>query len=182
LGIIARSFQKCSSNDQNMIKQFLIEKKCIPTKHGLKIPDDAYFPNVDLFPDLPIINFQNVKVVEKLLQKLGVRKHVELQLIFDRLVSQGNWDHMQLVKYLSSVSNNLKEIELKRLKVTAIWPKEQNAKTEPSLAKADGDEIKAKPRIHRFLASDLYAPSAEMREFGLPLIEWNGKWRKNSEE
>ncbi|CAG8505139.1 14702_t:CDS:10 [Racocetra fulgida] len=182
LGIIARSFQKCSSNDQNMIKQFLIEKKCIPTKHGLKIPDDAYFPNVDLFPDLPIINFQNVKVVEKLLQKLGVRKHVELQLIFDRLVSQGNWDHMQLVKYLASVSNNLKEIELKRLKVTAIWPKEQNAKTEPSLAKADNDDIKAKPRIHRFMASDLYAPSAEMREFGLPLIEWNGKWRKNSEE
>ncbi|CAG8789920.1 1504_t:CDS:2, partial [Cetraspora pellucida] len=116
LGIIARSFQKCSSNDQNTIKQLLAEKKCIPTKHGLKIPDDAYFPNVDLFPDLPIINFQNVKIVEKLLQKLGVRKHVELQLIFDRLVSQGNWDHMQLVKYLASVSNNLKEIELKRLK------------------------------------------------------------------
>ncbi|CAG8636581.1 9366_t:CDS:2, partial [Cetraspora pellucida] len=73
-------------------------------------------------------------------------------------------------------------IELKRLKVTAIWPEEQNTKPELSLAKTDGDEIKAKPRVHRFLASDLYAPSAEMREFGLPLIEWNGKWRKNSEE
>ncbi|KAF0389336.1 putative hatpase domain protein [Gigaspora margarita] len=182
LGTIARSFQKCSSNDQNTIKQLLVGKKCIPTKHGLKIPDDSYFQNVDLFPDLPIINFQNVKVVEKLLQKLGVRKHVELQLIFDRLVSQGNWDHMQLVKYLASVANSLKEIELKRLKVTAIWPKEQNTKHELSSAKADGDEIKAKPRIHRFLASDLYAPSVEMREFGMPLIEWNGKWRKNSEE
>ncbi|CAG8755963.1 2209_t:CDS:2, partial [Dentiscutata heterogama] len=124
----------------------------------------------------------NIKIVEKLLQKLGVRKHVELQLIFDRLVSQGNWDHMQLVKYLASVSNSLKEIELRRLKVTAIWPKEQNTKHETSLAKGNVDDIKAKPKILRFLASDLYAPSAEMREFGMPLIEWNGKWRKNSEE
>ncbi|CAG8499425.1 7450_t:CDS:10, partial [Scutellospora calospora] len=181
LAVIARSFQKCSSNDQAIIRKFLVAKKCIPTKHGMKIPDEAYFQNVDLFPDLPIIHFQNVKAVDKLLLKLGVRNYVELQLIFDRLVSQGNWDHMQLIKYLASVFSSLKEIELKRLRVTPIWPKEQTANPGSSSA---NDETKTKPRILRYLASDLYAPLAEMREFGLPLIEWSGKskWRKTSEE
>ncbi|CAG8538686.1 7915_t:CDS:10, partial [Acaulospora colombiana] len=175
LGIIARSFGKCSNKDQELIKELLSRKKCIPTKHGMKIPDEAYFPSVNLFPDLPIVYFKNMKTPEKLLQSLGVRKHVDLQLVFDRLVSQGNWDHMQLVKYLSSVSSSLKEIEMKRLKLTAIWPKEQGVETQVTK-----DEVK--PKVSRFTASELYIPSQEMRKFGLPIIEWNGKWHRNSEE
>ncbi|CAJ0845562.1 4521_t:CDS:2, partial [Entrophospora sp. SA101] len=37
-------------------------------------------------------------------------------------------------------------------------------------------------KIQRFTAKDLYAPLPQLREFGLPIIEWNGKWRKNMKE
>lgn len=98
-------------------------------------------------------------------------KHVELQIIFDRLVSQGNWDHIQLAKYLATERSNLTELEIQRLQITAIWPKEK-----------DNTQVVEGKAIIRYKASDLYAPSSEIREFGLPIIEWNGKWRKNNEE
>jgi hypothetical protein len=51
----------------------------------MKIPSETYFPNVRLFDDLPIISgIQGVK--EKVLLALGVRKTVELDTIFQRLL------------------------------------------------------------------------------------------------
>jgi len=70
---------------------------CIPTQQGLKLPKQAYFPNVNLFEDLPIINLKNPRSVSnQFLKQLGVREHVDLQMIFDRLNTL-NWDHIQLV-------------------------------------------------------------------------------------
>ncbi|CAH1760147.1 970_t:CDS:10 [Entrophospora sp. SA101] len=111
-GIVSRHFKSISKTDQETIKQLLFQKNCIPTTFGMKVPDESYFPSVNLFPDLPIIKFQH-KINDDILLFLGVRKHVELQLIFDRLICQGSWDHMQLIKYLAI--NNLKDIEIKRL-------------------------------------------------------------------
>lgn len=83
---------------------------------------------------------------------------------------------MQLVKYLSSISSNLKEIEIKRLIVTPIWPKEDLSQSNKQ------DETNSKPKILRFVASDLYAPLVLHREFGLPIIDWKGKWARNTQE
>ena len=173
--ILGRSLASLSSSDQNTLRTLLCQKKVIPTKFGMRIPEEAYFSSVTLFPDLPTVELQNPP--EKLLTLLGVRKHVELQLIFDRLVSQGNWDHTQLVKYLASISNNLKPIEKKRLEITAIWPREQ----EQDNGKAD-ENGSAERGVKRYLASELYAPLPELREFQLPFIEWKGKWKNNSSE
>src|SRR6185312_8040090 len=81
-------------------------------------------------------------------------KHVELQLIFDRLISQGNWDHMNLVKYLISRVDDITPGE----RTNAIWTCE------------DEHEIK------KHLISDLYAPLPELRELGLPIIKWKKRW------
>ena len=81
---------------------------------------------------------------------------------------------MQLIKYLAI--NNLKDIEIKRLEVTPIWPKESS-----SNEKNNGN-VNPEAKIKRFTAKDLYAPLPQLREFGLPIIEWNGKWRKNTKE
>ncbi|PKC14058.1 hypothetical protein RhiirA5_269102 [Rhizophagus irregularis] len=174
--ILARSLNNISQNDKEIIRQLFSQKKCVPTKSGMRIPDEAYFQNVNLFPDLPTVQFQKPQSVQNIMQLLGVRKVVELQLIFDRLVSQGNWDHMQLVKYLASISSNLKEIEIKRLIVTPIWPKEDLSQSNKQ------DETNSKPKILRFVASDLYAPLVLHREFGLPIIDWKGKWARNTQE
>ncbi|RIA91695.1 hypothetical protein C1645_692396 [Glomus cerebriforme] len=177
--ILARSLNNISQTDKEIIRRLFVQKKCVPTKFGMKIPDEAYFQNVNLFPDLPTIEFQKPQSVQNIMQLLGVRKVVELQLIFDRLVSQGNWDHMQLAKYLSSMSSNLKDIEKERLKVTPIWPRED---LDPRSNKNESDETKQKPKIHRFVAGDLYAPLTLHREFGLPILDWKGKWARNTQE
>jgi hypothetical protein len=66
----------------------LKDKTCIPTTSGSKIPEQAYFANANVFKDLPIVKLPSgtpIKgVIEKLLLALGVRKHVELQLVFNR--------------------------------------------------------------------------------------------------
>jgi hypothetical protein len=86
---------------------------------------------------------------------------------------------MQLAKYLASMSSNLKDLEKKRLIVTPIWPKEDS---ESQSSKDESDETKSKPKIRRFVAGDLYAPLMLHREFGLPILDWKGKWARNTQE
>ena len=82
---------------------------------------------------------------------------------------------MQLVKYLASMSSNLKENEIKILKDKPIWPKENSS------SQSNGNESReANPQ--RFIARYLHAPLALHREFGLPLLDWKGKWARNSHE
>jgi len=120
----------------------LSQRKITPTKYGLYIPDQAYLSSVTILPDLPTVYLKKPRhVVEPFFTFLGVRKHVELQLIFDRLISQGNWDHMNLVKYLISRVDDITPGE----RTNAIWTCE------------DEHEIK------KHLISDLYAPLPELR-------------------
>ncbi|CAJ0836131.1 4791_t:CDS:10 [Entrophospora sp. SA101] len=72
-GIVSRHFKSISKTDQETIKQLLFQKNCIPTTFGMKVPDESYFPSVNLFPDLPIIKFQH-KINDDILLFLGVRK------------------------------------------------------------------------------------------------------------
>ncbi|RIA98304.1 hypothetical protein C1645_812855 [Glomus cerebriforme] len=201
LQILGKSLNNLSKNDKNIIQQLFIHKRCIPTKFGMKKPNESYFNNVNLFPDLPTIEFQKPT---NIMEHLGVRKVVELKLIFDRLVSQGNWDHMQLAKYLASMSNNLKENEIKILKDKPIWPKElpkesseespkgsssKRSKKSASKKSSKGSSSKRSNKDEpkeinpeRFIARQLYTPLALHREFGLPLLEWKGNWNRNSQE
>jgi hypothetical protein len=88
LTLITRSWPTLTAASKAEIVQILRIKTCIPTSAGLKTPHEAYFPNVNIFGDLPVVTFQSGTVIkgtlEKVLQELGVRKHVELQIIFNR--------------------------------------------------------------------------------------------------
>ena len=74
---------------------------------------------------------------------------------------------MQIVKYLASISDNLEEKEITILKNKPIWPKENSQST---------------AIIQRFIANDLYVPSALNRDFGLPVIDWKEKWSNKTIE
>lgn len=79
LSIIARGYSHISSKSQADICSILKEKSCIPTKYGMKKPYESYFPNVNLFDDLPVIHFTNAKAMhEQLLAALGVRKVITI--------------------------------------------------------------------------------------------------------
>lgn len=45
--------------------------------------------------------------MEKLLKSLGVRDHVDLQLVFSRLLGAGSWDQEQVVSYSSIYVNGV---------------------------------------------------------------------------
>jgi len=85
---LGRAWSSCSKPVHEEIKDLLRSKPCIPTSSGMKIPSHAYFSNVNLFRDLPVVQMPSGMAVkgpmEKFLQALEVRKHVELQLVFDR--------------------------------------------------------------------------------------------------
>ncbi|GAA5832862.1 hypothetical protein JCM11251_000508 [Rhodosporidiobolus azoricus] len=186
LGVLAKAWHGTPATTQQTLTSLVADKPIIPTRSGQKKPGESYFPNVSLFPDLAVVELPSGAPVkgnwEKLLLALGVRKHVELQLVFTRLLGAGDWSHQQLVKYLVSVKDTLSPTERDRLRKTAFLPKEGEAKVEQPVG-VDG--VKPKPRTVRYRASELYEPTEALRELGLPVVDWTeatAKWRAGSEE
>ncbi|RUS35028.1 hypothetical protein BC938DRAFT_476673 [Jimgerdemannia flammicorona] len=175
LGVISRALPTLSAQNKRSVIALFAKKKCIHTKQGMKLPVDAYFPNVKVFDDLPII--VNPKILsEELLTALKVKKNVDLQLIFNRLVANGSWSHIKLIKYLTSIE--ARHDQIARLRVTTIFPKE--GEKQQIVKSADGKEVK---KIIRYKATDLYAPLDVLRELGLPVLDYkDGKWHSRSRE
>ena len=88
LQVLGRCWITMSRENQTSIVGLLGKLTCIPTSAGMKAPSEAYFSNVDIFHDLPVVNLPSgVQIkgsLEKVLAELGVRKHVDLQVIFNR--------------------------------------------------------------------------------------------------
>jgi hypothetical protein len=94
LSVLVRAWPSLTKTDEKGIIGALSPMSCIPTSTGLKVPNQAYFSNanlLNLFRDLPTVTMPSGARVEGtfelVLQSLGVRKYVELQIIFDRSVS-----------------------------------------------------------------------------------------------
>ncbi|KAJ2964603.1 hypothetical protein NQZ79_g415 [Umbelopsis isabellina] len=178
LSVVSRNLnvpQMVSTHQPSEIAGLLKEKRCIPTKQGMRFPHEAYFPTVKLFDDLPVVLLDNPRAVsEPTLLLLGVRKHVDLQMIFDRLVSQGSWSHLELVKYLASVEDTISSKEIARVKETAIFPKAETS----NISEKEKEGSKVVPK--RYKAYELYAPLEELEPLNLPTIQWDGKWRASS--
>ncbi|RGB35129.1 hypothetical protein C1646_814947 [Rhizophagus diaphanus] len=172
--ILASNLDNISQNDKETIRQLFVQKQCIPTRFGMMYPNKAYYENVNLFPNLPTIQFQVPSMVQNIMDLLGVRKVVELPLIFRRLLDRGDWDHMQLVKYLALKFSDLNENEIKILKSVAIWPKK--------IPQQGKKAAKQAQMIQRFVANSLHVPSPIHRDLGLPIIDWQGRWDCNAQE
>ncbi|EPQ29355.1 uncharacterized protein PFL1_03110 [Pseudozyma flocculosa PF-1] len=179
LSIVARAWGSLPMQAQVDTSAILQPTTCVPTRKGMQKPAEAYFANVSLFSDLPIVAFPTAQVkgnLEKVLIALGVRRHVELQMIFNRLVAAGDWSHVDLVAYLAANKDTLSSIERDRLKKTAIFPKEGEAAS-------PADDASGKPRIVRHRASQLYEPTDALKALKLPVLDWSGKaWKPSSEE
>ncbi|KAK4050523.1 hypothetical protein OIO90_005106 [Microbotryomycetes sp. JL221] len=185
LTTMSRSWSTLSAQLQAETSQLLQRFAFVPTRKGHCEPDKSYLPTVDLFDDLPVVVLPSGSAIkgsmESLLLALGVRKHVDLQLVFSRLLGQeGGWSHVDVVRYLVSIRHSLSSLELDRLKKTAWLPREGEAKVAQPPS-SDGTPNKAKTIRH--LADKLYEPTDEHRELGLPLLDWTtSRWRAGSEE
>ena len=176
LPLLSKQWDSLSQSSRASLIEVLAAKTVIPTKLGMKKPAEAYFPNVKLFDDLPTITgLQTVK--DRFLIALGVRKTIELGVVFDRLLAldgkkstkdRPQWSHMDLIHYLASVRDDIPREDYKRLQNTAICPRLLKDE-EPDLTK-------------RYKVSVLYEPRPELRELGLPILSWQGIYKGASPE
>lgn len=174
LAVVSKSWDGLSQSSKGTVVQLLEQRTVIPTKLGMRKPAQSYFASVKLFDDLPTVHgLQGVK--EKFLMPLGVRKTVELSVVFDRLMAkssgaaEGKWSHVDLIKYLVSVREDIPNDDIEKLRKTPICP-----------ADVQGDEKLGESKLYK--VSDLYEPLPVLRELGLPLLQWPGEFRKGSPE
>ncbi|EAW08638.1 histidine kinase-like ATPase domain-containing protein [Aspergillus clavatus NRRL 1] len=152
----------------------------IPTKLGMRRPAETYFSSVRLFDDLPVVHGLN-GVKEKFLGALGVRKTVELGVIFERLLNNNpqiadskseherKWSHVDLIRYLASVRDDIPANDIQKLKKTSICT-------------AEGSGDSKSPNRTRYKIYELFEPKDSLRALGLPIIEWPGNYQPGSIE
>ncbi|RMD41401.1 hypothetical protein DV735_g3741, partial [Chaetothyriales sp. CBS 134920] len=182
LPILSKQWDSLSQQSRNDLVETLGKHTTIPTKAGMRKPSESYFPTVKLFDDLPTTKgLPNVK--EKFLAALGVRKTVELGVVFDRLLasdstkggdvnaaSRPKWSHVDLIHYLASVREDVPRQDIERLRKTPICPRVVKG------LEASGREDR------RYKVSELFEPSPELRDLGLPVLSWPGLYRSGSAE
>ncbi|RMZ41010.1 hypothetical protein AFCA_005283 [Aspergillus flavus] len=182
LPVISKQWDVLSQPSKQSVINLLQPHTIMPTKLGMKRPVETYFSSVRLFDDLPVVRGLN-SVKEKFLTALGVRKTVDLGVIFERLlsttessnggsVSQRKWSHVDLIRYLASVRDDIPASDIKRLKDTSICTAEATETTNDP----------TKDRRKRYKIYELFEPHDPLRALGLPVIEWPGKYQSNSNE
>ncbi|EWC44564.1 hypothetical protein DRE_06645 [Drechslerella stenobrocha 248] len=163
--ILSKTWRKLVPADKNAVSSVLKAISCVPSTKGMRKPGEAYFPTVKIFKDLPIIQAMN-GVKEDYLVALGVRKTLELSLVLQRLQAKGDdsaatWSAHDLIKYFTSVSQDIPPEDIHKLKQTPF-------------CKAEGDEKKV------YRAMDLFVPKQDLRDLECPIIQWPGgaqNWR-----
>jgi hypothetical protein len=179
LPVLSRQWESLSQSSKQSVINVLMPQSVIPTKLGMRRPAETYFSSVRLFDDLPVVHgLSGVK--EKFLATLGVRKTVELGVIFDRLLNttdstgergsdQKRWSHVDLIRYLASVQDDIPAGDIKRLKNTSI-------------CRAEGPDDAKPSERPRYKISQLFEPKDSLRNLELPVIEWPGRYQPNSKE
>jgi hypothetical protein len=70
------------------IIKMMKDENCIPTTTGMMVPSQSYFASADIFHDLPVVTMPSGAPIkgplEKMLTEMGVRKHLSLELVFER--------------------------------------------------------------------------------------------------
>jgi hypothetical protein len=171
--VLSKAWDGLSQSSKATVIDLLTNLTVIPTRAGMKKPRDAFFASVKLFDDLPIVvSCPGVK--EKFLAAVGVRKTVDLETIFSRLlatspeVKEGetlsNKRHMEVIRYLASVQDDIPAEDMRRLKASSICPAEAGPKGYES----------SQGTAKMYRVSELFEPKDALRVLGLPLIQWPG--------
>lgn len=180
LNVLSKNWENLSQNSRTSVIAALQNITVMPTKMGMKKPSESFFPSVKLFDDLPTIEgCQGLK--EKFLATLGVRRTLDLDTIFSRLLKPSGdaahkpWSHMELIKYLASVRDDIPADDMKKLKNSQICPAEAGPVGQES----------TQGSTQLYKVSELFEPTSELRELGLPLLQWPGppgSFRPNTKE
>ncbi|EER28951.1 hypothetical protein CPC735_036570 [Coccidioides posadasii C735 delta SOWgp] len=178
LPIVSKQWDGLSPQSKTAISNLLQQHAVVPTRSGMRKPPEAYFPSVRLFEDLPVVHGLN-NVKEKFLVGLGVRKTVDLNVIFERLlgastdtkedkVNRPRWSHVELIKYLTTVRSDIPKGDIAKLKQVRFCTAEANGAT------AMSDK--------RYRVCELFEPKQSLRDLDMPLLYWPGPYPSGSAE
>lgn len=171
LSLASKCWEQLDASSKETVVKILAPHPIMPTKTGMRRPADSYFPTVKLFDDLPTVKaFAGSK--EKFLLALGVRKTIDLPMVFDRMRNRdaqsekGSWNHVDLIRYFASVIDEIPKKDLERLRETPFLP-------------GEGTSVK---QGQLFKASDLYAPDQAILALGLTQIKLPFEFKSNLRE
>lgn len=171
LSVLSKGWENQSQMSRDTTVSQLKAHTVMPTKLGMKKPTESFFPFVKLFDDLPTIECPLLK--EKFLSAIGVRKTVDLETIFNRLLNpssekdgsgQAKWSHVELIKYLASVRTDIPADDLLKLRQSPICPAEAGP--------AGKESSQASLQLYRI--SELFEPNRLLRPLQLKIIQWPG--------
>ncbi|KAI1297476.1 hypothetical protein F5Y03DRAFT_279712 [Xylaria venustula] len=171
LTVLSKGWDNLSQPSKDKIVSLLKAHTVMPTKLGMRKPTESFFPSVKLFDDLPTIECPQLK--EKFLSALGVRKTVDLETIFKRLLSpssekdsygQAKWSHVELIKYLASVRKDIPQDDFLKLKESQICPAEAGP--------AGKESSEASLQLYKI--SELFRPNRIFRPLHLKILQWPG--------
>ncbi|KAK3378300.1 hypothetical protein B0H63DRAFT_399232 [Podospora didyma] len=172
LAVLSKNWDNLSPSSKSSVISALQHITAIPTKMGMRNPGESFFPSVKLFDDLPTLQgCQNIK--EKFLTALGVRKTVDLETIFTRLLNptppsgeavHKKWSHVELIKYLASVKDDIPAADMKKLTESKLVPAEAGPRGMESTA--------GTTQLYR--VSELFEPKDTLRTLKLPILQWPG--------
>ncbi|KAK5656128.1 hypothetical protein OQA88_4888 [Cercophora sp. LCS_1] len=172
LMVLSKNWDSLSPSSKSSVVSVLQNITVVPTKMGMRKPGESFFASVKLFDDLPTIQGCN-NVKDKFLTALGVRKTVDLDTIFTRLLNPAptggdsmhkKWSHMELIKYLTSVKDDIPAADMKKLTESKLCPAEAGP---PGMEPTKGTE-----RLYK--VSELYEPKDSHRALKLPVLQWPG--------
>jgi hypothetical protein len=170
LGSASKCWDQLDNASKDSVVRTLKAHPVMPTKMGIRRPEDSYFPTVKIFDDLPTVKpFVGSK--EKFLLALGVRKTVDLPTVFERMKSQdavqgsekSSWN---LIQYFASVLAEIPKKDFDRLREMAFLP---------------GEGRQVKPG-QLFKAQDLFAPDQAILSLGLSQLKWKSEFKANTKE
>lgn len=172
LTLTSKCWEQLDSTSKEIVVKILTPHAIMPTKLGLRRPAETYFPTVKLFEDIPTVKpFAGSK--EKFLLALGVRKTIDLPMVFERMRNRDSqqaektaWNHMDLIRYFASVIDEIPKKDLDRLRETPFLPGEGTS--------VDAGQL--------FKASDLYAPDQAILSLGLTQIKLPFEFKPSSRE
>ncbi|KAF2016683.1 hypothetical protein BU24DRAFT_423056 [Aaosphaeria arxii CBS 175.79] len=173
LSLTAKTWDQLDPSSREAVVGILTPHPIMPTKMGMRRPAESYFPTVKLFDDLPTVKqFPGSK--ERFLQALGVRKTIDLPMVFDRMRNvdsaqsseKSTWNHADLIRYFASVIEEIPKKDLDRLQQTPFLP-------------GEGASVK---QGQLFKAQDLFAPEQSILSLGLTQVKLPFEYKASSRE
>ncbi|KAG6333878.1 hypothetical protein ID866_5207, partial [Astraeus odoratus] len=147
---ILHSLWPSAGPEKLQIVEQLRDIQCIATTLGRKKPEEAYFPEADLFGDLPVIEISNLN--RQMLQELGVKGCIEWNSVKKRL-PHPSCTPRKLAAYIRAAYTNMDNDEHEELRTMAIF-------------ECEGGK--------RHCIKDLHVPDVAglHRKLGLPVVCW----------